>query len=157
MKQFFRNSTLILLAGMVLLVGSGVNYVHYCCHECSMKGIGEIAKELCTTDPPAATDKTTGADSCCAKEHDTPSTMSCGHMLRTDKKDCCTVTRLQIDLNDQIAKISINADFTWHAALPNNALLINPVECPVTPIEKIYPPPLSSSRQLLSLKSVLLI
>ncbi|MTK54550.1 hypothetical protein [Paludibacter sp.] len=157
MKQMFRYVTITLLAGVVFLVGSGVNYIHYCCHECSIKGIGEIAKELCMANQPVApVEKAADAD-CCSAKHSTPKPMSCGHMSHTGTKDCCKITRLQIDLNDQIAKISVNADFTWHVDLPNSQLLSAIFERPVVTTEHVCPPPLYSSRHLLSLKSVLLI
>jgi len=157
MKQLFRYLTITLLAGVVFLVGSGVNYIHYCCHESSAKGIGKVAKELSMASQPAApVEKTADAD-CCAAKHPTPKPMSCGHMSHAGTKDCCKITRLQIDLNDQIAKISVNADFTWHVDLPNSQLLSAIFECPVVTTEHVYPPPLYSSRHLLSLKSVLLI
>ena len=157
MKQFFRYIAITLLAIVVFLVGSGVNYIHYCCHECSMKGIGEIAKELSIANQPAAMAEKAGVDDCCAKKHEASKAMSCGHMSHPGAKDCCEVSRLQIDLNDQVAKIAVNADFSWHIDLPNNQLLALTEQTPVKDSERLYPPPLYSSRHLLSLKSVLLI
>ncbi len=157
MPQFFRHTILTLLASVVLLVGSGVNYIHYCCSECSKKGIREMAKELNMANLPVAPVSAPEIDDCCAKKHETSKAMSCEHMSHAGKKDCCKLTRVQIDLNDQIAKISVNVDFTWHIDLPNNQLLCEVTAQPVVLTENVYPPPLYSSRHLLSLKSVLLI
>jgi hypothetical protein len=157
MKQLIRYLAITLLAGVVFLVGSGVNYIHYCCHECSTKGISEIAKELCMANQLVAPVEKTSETDCCSTKQSTTKPMSCGHMSHAGTKDCCKITRLQIDLNDQVAKITVNADFTWHVNLPNNQLLCEIVEQPVASTERFYPPPLYTSRHLLSLKSVLLI
>jgi hypothetical protein len=157
MKQFFRNTTIMMLASVVFLVGSGVNYIHYCCHECSMKGISEIAKELSKANQPFTENHLGEVGDCCAAKQSTSKSMSCEHMSHAGQKGCCKITRLQLDLNDQIAKISVNADFTWHVDLPNNQLLSAIVERPVVLTGYVYSPPLYSSRHLLSLKSVLLI
>jgi len=157
MKQFLRYFSILSLALVVFLVGSGVNYIHYCCSECSKKGIGEVAKELNLANLPVAPVHSSEADDCCTGKTESPKPTTCGHMMQTGKQDCCKISRLQIDLNDQIAKITVNADFTWHVDLPNNQLLSAIAERPVVSTEPVYPPPLHSSRLLLSLKSVLLI
>jgi hypothetical protein len=156
MKQNFRHIAIALLASLIFLVGSGVNYIHYCCHECSAKGIAEIAKEL---SQPVATAPTTDTsakgDDCCASEPaPVKPLMSCNHAT---KKDCCKVTRLQIDLNDQVAKISTTPDFSWEAVLTYNVYTDMLVNATPAIAPQVYPPPLYSSRDLLSLKSVLLI
>jgi len=157
MKQIFRYFSITLLALVVLLVGGGVNYIHYCCTECSKKGIGEVAKELNMANLPVLPVHSSETDDCCAGKMAAPKPATCGHAMQSGKPDCCKITRLQIDLNDQIAKISVNADFTWHIDLPNNQLLSAIAERPVVSTGYVYPPPLYSSRLLLSLKSVLLI
>jgi hypothetical protein len=156
MKQNYRHITVTLLASLIFLVGSGVNYIHYCCPECSAKGIAEIAKELsqptATAENPSTSAK--GDDCCASKSAPVKPVMSCNH---SKKKDCCKVTRLQIDLNDQFAKISTTPDLSWEAVLIYNAytnLLVNAI---LSTTQQVYPPPLYSSRHLLSLKSVLLI
>jgi hypothetical protein len=157
MKQILRYFSIISLAFVVFLVGSGVNYIHYCCAECSKKGIGEVAKELNLANLPVAPVHSSETDDCCAGKPESPKPMTCGHTMQTAKQDCCKITRLQIDLNDQIVQISVNADFTWYIDLPNNQLLTALAEEPPVLTEHVYPPPLYSSRHLLSLKSVLLI
>lgn len=158
MKPFFNHIPAVLLAATIFLVGSGVNYVHYCCHECSAKGITEVAKELSEANRTATNSNTPAeTDDCCSSAKATHPAMACKHSMANAKTDCCKVVRLQIDLNDQIAKIAVNADYTWSTLLHNNLLLSTIKEYPVRAIETIDPPPLYTSRLLLSLKSVLLI
>lgn len=156
MNKNFRHIFVALLAGFVFLVGSGVNYTHYCCSECSKKGIQKIVNELCQARTMPVKASSANSDDCCAqKTASSRHVMSCNHAA---KKNCCTVTRLQIDLNDQAAKVVVTTGFSWEAMLAYNALSDMSVNAtPTIAEQQVYPPPLYSSRHLLCLKSVLLI
>lgn len=152
MKLFLRHITLVILAATLFLVGSGVNYTRFCCSECSTMGINTISKALDNT-----SEENKSSDDCCKTPSSKQETASCSHSMHADKKDCCTIKRFQIDLSDQIAKIVVLSDFTWHTSLPNAVLLQSVPEQPLALFDKVYTPPLHSSRHLLNLKSVLLI
>lgn len=156
MKLFLRHITLVTLATALFLVGSGVNYIHFCCNECSTKGINSISKALNIASNESQKPEN-DSDDCCKASSPQPETATCNHANHTDKQDCCIIKRFQIDLSDQVAKTVVHSDFIWHVNLPGSVLLTPVAEQPIAEFDKVYPPPLYSSRHLLSLKSVLLI
>jgi hypothetical protein len=120
-----------------------------------MKGIGEVARELAQDISVPVAQPANDNDDCCASEPATAQP-ACGHMKK-GPQDCCSVTRLQIDLNDQIAKVHVAPDFSLPADIVSDSLPVFIAYSLSYSYEPVYPPPLYSGRHLLSLKSVLLI
>ncbi len=98
MKRMFRIFTAVLLAGIVVYVGSGVNLYTYCCDDCRAEGVSAVAEHRC----------------CDIHHHDHDEAVHVpeGHHS-LEHGHACAVERIAARWTHYVHKINIEPDFSY--------------------------------------------
>jgi len=154
MKRYFQHITSFLLAIYFLIAGLGFNIINYCCNGCRDAGIEYVAEHSCF-----AVHRHEG-DVCCSTNHHSNDDKEKTYSITHSHADHCSVNRYNVETPTVSASTQILSGqiFTFVATLID----VNKFVSIASETENHYlnfPPPLltSSGRNLLSLKSVLII